>query len=222
MPGSKAHKLLLRWKVRGNLFLGFWMPEFPFRPIESQSLGSKQTDIGVFSDSLLHPGHCPALSTLIARATGWRSRTQHPNGGAEGGEKGPNSPYLSVKTWGGALVGVPGGSGVARLQEVTPSGGPQRWAIAPSHSAFVTASRGCQEELQHRFLKSFAVARTARCRASRASGKSRRHRAEPRRGEHSQCELSVEPEADGDCSRRSSPRTAGPRLRRCSAARRPA
>lgn len=96
-------------------------------------------------------------------------------------------------------MGDPGSSGVARLQEVTSFGGPERWAIAPSHSAFVTSSRGCQEELQHRFLKRFAVARTARCCASRASGKSRRHRAEPRRGERSQCELSVEPQADGDC-----------------------
>lgn len=90
---------------------------------------------------------------------------------------------------------------MARLQEVTPSSGPERWAIAPSYSAFVTASRGCQKELQHRFLKCFAVARTARCCASRASGKSRPHRSEPRRGERSQCELRVEPEAEGDCSR---------------------
>lgn len=52
--------------------------------------------------------------------------------------------------------------------------------------AFVTASRGCQEELLHRFLKCFAVARTARCSASRASGKSRRQRLEPRRAERSQ------------------------------------
>lgn len=115
-------------------------------------------------------------------------------------------------------MGVPGGSGVARLQEVTPSGGPERWAIAPSYSA----SRGCQKELQHRFLKCFAVARTARCCASRASGKSRPHRSEPRRGERSQCELSVEPEAEGDCSRCPSLLAARPGRRSCSAARRPA
>lgn len=84
-------------------------------------------------------------------------------------------------------MGVPRrlGSGVAWLQEVTPFGSPERWAVAPSSPAFVTASRGCQKELLHRFLKCFAVARTARCSASRASGKSRRHRAEPRRVERS-------------------------------------
>lgn len=107
---------------------------------------------------------------------------------------------------------------MARLQEVTPS---EPWVIAPSYWAFVTASRGCQEELQHRFLKCFAVARTARCCASRASGKSRRHRTEPRRGERSQCELSVEPEADGGCCRDSNLPAARPRLRSFSAARRP-
>lgn len=119
-------------------------------------------------------------------------------------------------------MGVPGGSGVARLQEVTPSGGPERWPIAPSYWAFVTASRGCQEELQHRFLKCFAVARTAGCCVSRACGKSRPHRSEPRRGKRSQCELSVEPEAEGDCSRCPSLPAARPRLRSRSAARRPA
>lgn len=84
-------------------------------------------------------------------------------------------------------MGVPRrlGSGVAWLQEVTPSSGPERRAVAPSSPAFVTASWGCQEELLHRFLKCFAVARTARCSASRASGKSRRHRAEPRQAERS-------------------------------------
>lgn len=119
-------------------------------------------------------------------------------------------------------MGVPGSSGVARLQEVTPSGGPERWAIAPSYSSFVTRSRGCQEELQPRFLKCFAVARTARCCASRASGKSRRHRAEPRRGERSQCELSVEPEAGGDCPGPAAPRRRKHAGRRLHAAGRPA
>lgn len=33
-------------------------------------------------------------------------------------------------------MGVPRGSGVARLQEVSPSGGRERWSIAPSYSGF--------------------------------------------------------------------------------------
>lgn len=102
----------------------------------------------------------------------------------------------------GPRWGFPGGldSGVEKLQEVTSSGGLERWAIAPSSPTFVTTRLDCQKELQHSFLKCFPVARTARCSESRASGKSCRHRAEVRRGEHSQCELSVEPEAVGNCS----------------------
>lgn len=45
-------ELLLRWKVRGNLFLRFWMPKFSLRPIKSQSLGSKQTSVSFRSPCL--------------------------------------------------------------------------------------------------------------------------------------------------------------------------
>lgn len=154
MPDSKAHtgfiasaaafkELLLRWKVRGNLFLRFWMPKFSLRSIKSQSLGSKLTSVSFWS---------PCLFPVSTRDTALPSNSQShwlvpmkakpkQRRGGRGG--GANSPYLSLKTWGGTLVGC-----LWELRCGAAAGSnPLRWPRALGDCAILFCFRNPEPEL---------------------------------------------------------------------------